>query len=82
MNNEDKILEMLGTLVERQNKTDEMLNQVIMEQRQLRQEMNERFDAVDERFDSLESSVKFAWEDIDRVEKRIKQHEKEYHEAV
>lgn len=68
MNNEEKILELLG--------------QVIEEQKSLRNELTQFRTEVNDRFDTLESSLKFAWEDIDRVELRIKQHEKEYHEAV
>lgn len=65
MNNEDKILELLGQMAERQDRTEAMLGK-------MRQEMNERFDI-------LESSMKFAWQDISLTEKRIKQHEKEFH---
>lgn len=68
MNNEEKILDLLGQVVTR-------LEKVEANQTEMRQEMNERFDA-------LESDVKYAWQDIALVEKRIKQHEKEYHEAV
>lgn len=38
----------------------------------MREEMNERFDAV-------EASLKYAWQDIALIEKRVRQHEKEFH---
>lgn len=75
MNNEDKILEILMQM-------QQDISGLKQDQADLRAEMSKRFDAVDKRFDKLESDLKYAWQDIALVEKRIKQHEKEYHEAV
>lgn len=36
---------------------------------------------MNDRFDSLESSLKMAWEDISSGEKRLTQHEKEFHKV-
>ncbi|WP_147539219.1 hypothetical protein [Anaerotruncus rubiinfantis] len=82
MNNEDKILEMLGTLVERQDRTETILQQIIARQDKTDLSIMNLQAEMNERFDKLESDMKFAWQDIALVEKRIKQHEKEYHEAV
>ena len=86
MQNENKILELLGQISGR-------LEALETEQRGMKSEMNQRFDAVDERFagmdqrfdavderfDSLEYSLNKAWEDIGLAEKRTQRHELEFH---
>lgn len=86
MNNEEKILELLGQVIARQDKADAVLEQVLARQdkadaaiSEMRQEMNARFDKVDERLDFLETCINAAAKD---TQMSIYRHEKEYHEAV
>lgn len=72
MNNEEKILQILMEMQTEQRKTNGRLDKLEAGQAELRQEMNERFDI-------LEANMKFAWQDIAFVEKRVQQHEKEFH---
>lgn len=67
MNNEEKIL----AILEQMQGDIASLKQGQID---LREEMNDRFD-------SLESSLKMAWEDISSGEKRLTQHEKEFHKV-
>ncbi|MEY8437939.1 hypothetical protein [Anaerotruncus colihominis] len=72
MNNEEKILAIL----------QQMQGDISV----LRQEMNERFEAVDRRFDKVDDRLDFLETCINEAAKdtqmSIRQHEKEYHEAV
>ena len=86
MNNEEKILELLGQVIARQNKADAVLEQVLARQdkadaaiAEMRQEMNARFDKMDDRLDFLEACINEAAKD---TQMSIRRHEKEYHEAV
>lgn len=79
MNNEEKILSLLEQLIEkqdqmvaRQDKTDESIAQMRKEQVQMPQEINERLDLI-------ESDLKYIAQDVSLVEKRIRQHELEFH---
>ena len=86
MNNEEKILELLGQVIARQNKADAVLEQVLARQdkadaaiAEMRQEMNARFDKMDDRLDFLETCINEA---AKYTQMSILRHEKEYHEAV
>ena len=72
MNNEEKILA--------------ILQQMQGDISGLRQEMNERFEAVDRRFDKVDDRLDFLETCINEAAKDtqmpIRRHEKEYHEAV
>ena len=72
MNNEEKILA--------------ILQQMQGDISGLRQEMNERFEAVDRRFDKVDDRLDFLETCINEAAKdtqmSIRRHEKEYHEAV
>ena len=72
MNNEEKILAIL----------QQMQGDISV----LRQEMNERFEAVDRRFDKVDDRLDFLETCINEAAKdtqmSIRQHEKENHEAV
>ncbi|MEY8360018.1 hypothetical protein AALA99_13520 [Anaerotruncus colihominis] len=72
MNNEEKILAIL----------QQMQGDISV----LRQEMNERFEAVDRRFDKVDDRLDFLETCINEAAKdtqmSIRRHEKEYHEAV
>ena len=72
MNNEEKILA--------------ILQQMQGDISGLRQEMNERFAAVDRRFDKVDDRLDFLETCINEAAKdtpmSIRRHEKEYHEAV
>lgn len=79
MNNEEKILSLLEQLIEKQDqmvahqdKTDESIAQMRKEQVQMHQEINERLDLI-------ESDLKYIAQDVSLVEKRIRQHELEFH---
>ena len=58
---------------------NERLDKVEQGQTALRSEMNERFDVIDKRLDEIQSDLDDAWEDVATAEKRIKKHEKEFH---
>ena len=45
----------------------------------MHEEMNSMHDEMNERFDAVEASLKYAWQDIALIEKRVRQHEKEFH---
>ena len=72
MNNEEKILA--------------ILQQMQGDISGLRQEMNERIEAVDRRFDKVDDRLDFLETCINEAAKdtqmSIRRHEKEYHEAV
>lgn len=72
MNNEEKILSLLEQVIARQDKTDESIAQMRKEQAQMHQEINERLDLI-------ESDLKYIAQDVSLVEKRIRQHELEFH---
>ena len=88
MTNEEKILELLTQMRQEQQITNDRLSrleqgQAALEQGQeeLRVEMNAMHEEMNDRFDSLESSLNMAWQDIASDEKRLIQHEKEFHKV-
>lgn len=48
----------------------------------LHQEISDLRSEMNERFDDLHSEMEEAWKDIESNEKRIRQHEREFHQAV
>ena len=80
MNNEEKILAILEQM--QGDIASLKQGQATLEQGQeeLRVGMNAMRE-MNDRFDSLESSLKMAWEDISSGEKRLTQHEKEFHKV-
>ena len=72
MNNEEKILALLEQMIEKQDQMVARQDKTDAAIADLREEMNERFDAV-------AASLKYAWQDIALIEKRVMQHEKEFH---
>ena len=81
MNNEEKILAILEQM--QGDIASLKQGQATLEQGQeeLRVGMNAMREEMNDRFDSLESSLKMAWEDISSGEKRLTQHEKEFHKV-
>lgn len=71
---------------ERLDKIDERLDKVEQGQTSLRSEMHQEISdlssEMNERFDDLHSEMEEAWKDIESNEKRIRQHEREFHQAV
>lgn len=87
-----QVLVRLGNVETNQSQTHEELTELREELNQvkvqtseqfaeLREELNQLREEVGERFDLLEANMKYAWQDISFVEKRIKQHEKEFHDV-
>lgn len=81
MNNEEKILAILEQM--QGDIASLKQGQAALEQGQeeLRVEMNAMHEEMNDRFDSLESSLNMAWQDISSGEKRLIQHEKEFHKV-
>ena len=76
MNNEEKILAILEQM--QGDIASLKQGQATLEQGQEELRVGEE---MNDRFDSLESSLKMAWEDISSGEKRLTQHEKEFHKV-
>lgn len=72
MTNEEKILAILEQMQGDIANLKQGQAKLEQGQAELKAEMNDRFD-------TLESSLNMAWQDISTVEKRIKKHEKEFH---
>lgn len=66
-------------MVARQDKTDAAIADLREEMNSMHEEMNSMHDEMNERFDAVEASLKYAWQDIALIEKRVRQHEKEFH---
>ena len=81
MNNEEKIIAILEQM--QGDIASLKQGQATLEQGQeeLRVGMNAMREEMNDRFDSLESGFKMALEDISSGEKRLTQHEKEFHKV-
>lgn len=86
MNNEDKILAILTQMQSDISQIKEEQVAIKHEQVEIRQEQGQlkqgQIDLkayMDKRFSDLEYNLNAAWNDIGIVEKRILQHEKEFH---
>ena len=79
MTNEEKILKLLQTMQTEMSTIKTDVSTLKSDVSTMKAEMNERFD-------SLEASMKFAWQDIgfveEKIDEKIKAHEELYHEAV
>lgn len=79
MNNEEKILSLLEQVAARLEIVETNLTKTREDQSGLCAQIAQMREEINQRFDLLEANMKYAWQDIAFVEKRIKQHEKEFH---